>query len=1541
MYCPPVYLRGKRAQAFFRLLACAVLLALTMCRAQAQTNSISGVISLEGLDNSAPAQTINFEFTPTSASAGTAPFILSAALTPPSDTTHPTGSYTLNSVPVGNYTVGIKGYKWLRGTVSVNLGASPLANVDAYLIAGDANNDNYVDSTDFGILIGAFGGDAATPGSGYVAGADFNCDGFVDSTDFGLLIGEFGSVGSVYQIGLSASSAPVTLTSLSPGAVTLSWSLLNSSGTPIPTPAGSTFKLYRSTTGAYPGGVYQTLSLNNITQNPSAPYNTYVDTSPQVGTYYYQLIEISPDGYAISNQAQITIVANPLIENLGGDVYRITGFQANSAKKTYQALVTKGLLNSYLVYDAAGQNGREFFHQDTSSTSPYYPLQFAEANNIGFVSPLSNTLDHQFASSNPTGSFGITSSFTGASGNTTIQYDAAQTGLTMTLRPTYSYLNLAMQIGSSMNGSYQRTEHVLAAQPKTEDPKTIYRIPGNGVMYALPLVSAYSSDANNRVTVSGVSNLRYYLDNGAALDAQFINPYQGLYTNYSAVNHNTTGYLFSDSAQITEWGRHFVSGYADSYLIRVAFNAVASGNAVANTTAPPLPFHVISGAGNAASPFLASNTYNPAPGVGMGMFPKSLKLDATNNPVPDPMLNSNQINVRVAFDQRATATINTIRNNPQTPPQSFTLKFSATDFWNKSVFFGADSSGTPISTGSVTVPFSSLNLMSSASFYYADLNLPMPSNPGYAATDIRHWRDGWFHLKTWIDQGDSTAATKYIADEDDLEFGVYDYDYNAPYSYTNPTVLHTPYLYNASPLYNYVGADVTPGALQTLGLRTGRIAAVYNGNSSFTSLQIKAESQSGFNSDFDLFNLFANPLQPMQIYKPDPNAGVLFVSEIIDDTHVYSRTQALAQDYVNPAEISYSWLLNPFPLTTTTVSANPITAWSISNEPGGNPNTWVKNQLYPAWQALTDTYTNPANGPLTVIGPNLRFLEKPLDITTNTQNVNRLGWMQAWLDDSDTFFSQATGKSVTYNSGADFVNGIGIHAYSNGRSWEEHGIPGDIEYFQKMITNKGVTNKSMWVTEHGWNWDVDRQSQASQAQYVVRSFGIGAAFGIAPEHNYYFYANENGGFLSVDLKSVLNVNLSPNRGGMAHRNFAKQTQSLQTYADLLAPFKKASNHYEGAKYVHAVAFKNSANVTVMVWGDDFLDASMTPAPSINTYGYTTKDKAALTFTLPYGDAKIFDIMGDAILQDFPADAPATYTIPATASPVYVQMSAADYAYLSDPNNHAIGGWPVQMANETNWAASSKGGIVNVYDTTASEQTTPLSVEKNNPLPTPDLHGGYNYQSVMYPDTTSTTVIAGDRSVINDGFWNYDDGHTASFLNYLTGVTYDVRDKITNQPVNYLPWYSALDFFPKPTATANTPVYVAAEIDFASAHYIDNVVVVCASQADGVASADGNAPDYGGNIRDYDIEVLPPGSNAAWTKVKSVNGNTSEWVLHAHLDSVVAATAIRIVVRDVNNGSWYEDKAPLPRSSPRPGTSSYFSYQTALHAAIFEIEAYGY
>ena len=106
------------------------------------------------------------------------------------------GVFTLSPVPPGIYDIAFKGANTLRRVIpSVNLTAGNASGLTITLIPGDANNDNSVDSSDFGVLIGSFNSDKNTSGSGYDPTCDFNNDGAVDSSDFGLLIGNFGQTG--------------------------------------------------------------------------------------------------------------------------------------------------------------------------------------------------------------------------------------------------------------------------------------------------------------------------------------------------------------------------------------------------------------------------------------------------------------------------------------------------------------------------------------------------------------------------------------------------------------------------------------------------------------------------------------------------------------------------------------------------------------------------------------------------------------------------------------------------------------------------------------------------------------------------------------------------------------------------------------------------------------------------------------------------------------------------------------------------------------------------------------------------------------------------------------------------------------------------------------------------------------------------------------------------------------------------------------------------------------------------------------------------
>ena len=151
--------------------------------------TVSGTVTLEGAVN--PAQPLTFIFR--DVATGNPLLTRTQTLAPVVGAS--SGTFQFTGLPAAKYNLAIKGAINLRKVVPVSTVSGDVKNVVAILPAGDANNDNSVDSTDFGILIGAFNTSASVPGSGYDATADFNFDGLVDSTDFGLLIGEFNNVG--------------------------------------------------------------------------------------------------------------------------------------------------------------------------------------------------------------------------------------------------------------------------------------------------------------------------------------------------------------------------------------------------------------------------------------------------------------------------------------------------------------------------------------------------------------------------------------------------------------------------------------------------------------------------------------------------------------------------------------------------------------------------------------------------------------------------------------------------------------------------------------------------------------------------------------------------------------------------------------------------------------------------------------------------------------------------------------------------------------------------------------------------------------------------------------------------------------------------------------------------------------------------------------------------------------------------------------------------------------------------------------------------
>lgn len=138
-----------------------------------QAHTVSGTVTLQECFNN--LQPVTFEFRPVG---GGDIFYRTQTLTE-------TGIFSL-PVPIGNYTLAIKGAKWLRVTQPVNASNGDVSGLTAVLKAGDANNDNVVDVFDLDPLIQAFN---TLPEDGnWNSNADFNCDDSVDVFDLDLLI---------------------------------------------------------------------------------------------------------------------------------------------------------------------------------------------------------------------------------------------------------------------------------------------------------------------------------------------------------------------------------------------------------------------------------------------------------------------------------------------------------------------------------------------------------------------------------------------------------------------------------------------------------------------------------------------------------------------------------------------------------------------------------------------------------------------------------------------------------------------------------------------------------------------------------------------------------------------------------------------------------------------------------------------------------------------------------------------------------------------------------------------------------------------------------------------------------------------------------------------------------------------------------------------------------------------------------------------------------------------------------------------------------
>jgi hypothetical protein len=113
-----------------------------------------------------------------------------------STTTDAYGFFTQTvSLPNGTYNWRVKDPKYLASAGTTLLNGGSVSNTDMGLQrAGDANNDNLVNVTDFNIVKGSFGKGVGDPG--YDDRGDFTGDHMVNVTDFNFSKANFGSAGS-------------------------------------------------------------------------------------------------------------------------------------------------------------------------------------------------------------------------------------------------------------------------------------------------------------------------------------------------------------------------------------------------------------------------------------------------------------------------------------------------------------------------------------------------------------------------------------------------------------------------------------------------------------------------------------------------------------------------------------------------------------------------------------------------------------------------------------------------------------------------------------------------------------------------------------------------------------------------------------------------------------------------------------------------------------------------------------------------------------------------------------------------------------------------------------------------------------------------------------------------------------------------------------------------------------------------------------------------------------------------------------------------
>ena len=1430
--------------------------------------TLTGTLNLSGIDSNAitPAHPINFEFMPS----GGGPTVFVKTIM----ANNGNYLYTITNIPAGTYDIGVSVPLWLRTVMTgvvIHDGMQTTQPDLLILQGGDTDSNGVVDVLDFGNLVSVYGTDVSIPGGGYDPTCDFNWDGRVDTTDFGILVNSYGAGASQ---GIGGVLYPINLiaTPSAGNVVTLTWNAPNVSGG-----GTTTYTIYRSITPDH----------GSATSIPPQTSNTYMETLTNPGPYYYQIVATTAItngtnttySYGLSNEAVVS--SNPLIENFGNRVFRITGFQSDRMTVNYQALVTNGLLNSYQV------NGNELFHGNVvNGLNLTIPMQFAPtipyAFGYGNLASGQQTHSLPMPPSQPTSS---TLNFTIVDGNKTtgINYTATPVSLQMEMQPSYP-MSFALPIGCENDA--QNHEAVVAAQNLNVAGQGFYRFPGDNTIRALPLTlnSTYylaynpptpgSRPFTGSYNVGGVRNLRCLFGDGSGVDFTYA-------LNDPAFSgdagHLLTGQTAGVGVPYSAWGRDFGTNN-----ILFTFSPVAATSSPIRNSAPP--FHLYIGDSQANVPDSGVGSYDAA----------GLHATTTYSAIGSV---TNKLYAQIQID-------------PSRIPHSgdYTFTYQYTDFWDKPI------PAPPAPPYSVTVHAADFN----ATTGIASLSLFLPGD----AAPIT----GWFHLVGNLAPAGATGTL--FANQDATDLGVY--------TVTDPNGIKD---LNGMPISDqsegYLGGPPAalsgvlghsdPALPRLLGSQSNRVDCTvpigYDPSSKdainlYAKLMPRNESvlnslnQNGVNvsQPFDRFAAFSDPggqlqdevtlvgsITPLAEY--DGNGQLKYAFGLADVGFSMAAALTYAHNGVN---------------TNSIVGANSINYWSLDNEPGTGqfyePSSLITQQmsdyirlsLHPGVDGVSKALTTPSQyrsaasrvtpnqtvsslalvpgrQPI-FIGPNPVRVEQNIgNANPNTANYSpsqapvhtpqQFGPLSWW----EVFFGTNYIQGGNTYYAMSRLDAVGVHTYTgDDRSWEEHGVYDSLITLQNLIKTApgGLDStgkpKPLWITEHGWNWINSADMPRLQGDYIVRRYALAAAAGIPHKQNLYYYAADVGfaGNFQYLWDGV------PNRGAMAMRILNEKTAGMsydKTLGDLL----------KTGPYVHAIPYTGNGAETLVIWGNDFTDPQK--LNSVNVSPPQT-DCVKMPLYSDNGALQIYDIMGGNITAQYLPLSPNTtanpsayylYKVPATGSPVYVVGQSG--------NHFEVGrGWPT-MIGEKNFA--SRGEYATALATSSA----------------PDENGNAGFfldDKVVIPGYYNR-YLNGGAGALNDGVWGYDDmqsnGQPDFLGNPTKAKTIWIGDKI----------YSAHNPFVPASNTDAVTVMLAGQ------KTIDTVVAV-------VPSSNNSTGGTTCGVRDYWIQILTPsptpGQPPVWSTIKQVQGNTTEWVLYATVPSALQSTVmgVRLQIININNGRWYDD-----------------------------------